>query len=173
MTNTAPTISTPAHLQAFFARVNPVRSRLIFALDATASRQRTWDTAARLQAEMFETVTAIGGLDIQLVYFRGFKECVASRWLSDPKALAQIMSQIQCASGHTQIGRVLSHACKETQREKVSALILIGDACEEIPATIFTEARSLSSVPVFLFQEGTDDQAAGIFAEIARITGGA
>ena len=89
MTNTAPAISTRAHLEEFFARVNPVRGRLIFALDATASRQPTWDTAAQLQAEMFETVAAIGGLDVQLVYFRGFKECVASRWLSDPKALAQ------------------------------------------------------------------------------------
>ena len=82
MTNTAPTIPTPAHLEAFFALVNPVRGRLIFALDATASRQPTWDTAAHLQAEMFEAVTAIGGLDVQLVYFRGFKECAASRWLS-------------------------------------------------------------------------------------------
>ena len=53
MTNTAPAISTPA-VEAFFARVNPVRSRLIFALDATASRQPTWDTAAQLQAEMFD-----------------------------------------------------------------------------------------------------------------------
>ena len=143
MTNTAPTIPTRAHLEAFFARVNPVRGRLIFALDATASRQPTWDTAAQLQAEMFETVAAIGGLDVQLVYYRGFKECVASRWLSDAKSLALSCRRIQCAAGHTQIGQVLSHARKENQREKVNALILIGDACEEIPADLYAEAREL------------------------------
>ena len=173
MTNTAPAIPTLAHLEAFFSRIDPTRGRLIFALDATASRQPTWDTAAQLQAEMFEAVAAIGGLDIQLVYFRGFKECVASRWLSDAKSLAQIMSRIQCASGHTQIQRVLSHARKENQRNKVNALIVISDAFEEIPADVYGEARELGDVPVFMFQEGDGDRIARIYAEIASITGGA
>ena len=47
------------------------RGRLIFALDATMSRQPTWDTACRLQADMFREAAAIGGLDVQLLYFRG------------------------------------------------------------------------------------------------------
>ena len=171
---TALTVPTPAHLEAFFSRINPVRGRLIFALDATARRQPTWDTAAQLQAQMFETVTAIGGLDIQLVYFRGFAECVASRWLSDAKSLAAVMSRIHCAAGPTQIAQsVLSHARRENQRNKVNALILISDACEEIPADLYSEARELGDVPVFMFQEGTDDRVAEIYSEIANITGGA
>ena len=170
MTNTAPAISTPA-VEAFFARVNPVRGRLIFALDATASRQPTWDTAAQLQAEMFATVAAIGGLDVQLVYYRGWGECVASKWLSDAKSLAAVMSRIHCAAGHTRIARVLSHARKENQREKVNALILISDACEELPADLYGEARELA-VPVFMFQEGSDERIAEIYREIATITGG-
>src|SRR5580704_3805788 len=89
------------HLDSFFSRVDPVRGRLIFALDATASRQPAWDTAAHLQAQMFETVAAVGGLDIQLLYYRGLGECVASRWLSDSKSLATIMSHVSCAAGHT------------------------------------------------------------------------
>ena len=44
------------------------RGRLIFALDATASREPTWDRACRIQGEMFEATAALGGLDIQLVF---------------------------------------------------------------------------------------------------------
>jgi hypothetical protein len=169
---TSPTQISP-RVAALLERTRTTRGRIILAIDATASRQPTWDTAAQLQAEMFETVAAIGGLDVQLVHFRGFKECVASRWLSDAKSLAQIMSRIQCASGPTQIGRVLSHARKENQRNKVNALIVISDAFEEIPADVYGEARELGDVPAFMFQEGPDDRVAGIYAEIARITGGA
>src|SRR4029077_3388334 len=106
----APTIPTPAHLAAILSRVDPVRGRLIFALDATASRQPTWDTAAHLQSQIFATVAAIGGLDLQLVYYRGFEQCTASRWLNDPRALAAAMAPVTCAAGHTQIKRVLAHA---------------------------------------------------------------
>src|SRR5665213_970705 len=51
------------------------RGRLIFALDATISRQPTWDSACTLQAEMFREAAKAGGLDIQLVYFRGIRSC--------------------------------------------------------------------------------------------------
>jgi hypothetical protein len=173
MTMTTPTIPTRAHLEAFFERVTPVRGRLIFALDATASRQPTWDKAAQLQAQMFEAVAAIGGLDIQLLYYRGYGECVASRWLSDPKALAAIMARVTCAAGHTQIRKVLAHTRKENAREKVNALIVISDACEETVHDLYAEAHELGGVPVFMFQEGGDEHVARIYAEIARITGGA
>ena len=56
-------IRTPATV------VPGTRGRLLFALDATASRQPTWDSACRLQANMFREAAAIGGLDVQLVYF--------------------------------------------------------------------------------------------------------
>ena len=121
MNNATSIIPKRAHLETFFSRVDPTRGRLIFAVDATASWQPAWDLAARLQSQMFRTVAAIGGLDVQLVYFRGYEECVASRWLSDAKALAAIMSRVTCAAGHTQFGRVLAHARKEHAREKVNA----------------------------------------------------
>lgn len=170
---TALSVPTRAHLEQFFAKIDPVRGRIIFALDATASRQSTWDTAAQLQANMFETVADLGGLDIQLVFYRGFGECTASRWMNNAASLKAAMSRILCAAGHTQIHKVLAHARKENAREKVNALILISDACEEIPADLYAEARELGGVPVFLFQEGPDDRIAGIYGEIATITGGA
>ena len=171
MTITTPTITGRAHLEAFFSRINPRRGRVIFALDATASRERTWDTAAHLQAQMFETVAAIGGLDVQLVHYRGLGKCVASRWQSDAKSLAAAMSRVTCAAGHTQIRKVLAHARKENAREKINALIIVSDACEETPTDLYAEARELG-VPCFLFQEGADEHIGQIYAELARITGG-
>ncbi|MDP1881438.1 MAG: VWA domain-containing protein, partial [Bradyrhizobium sp.] len=59
------------------------RGRLVFALDATMSRQPTWDMACALQADMFREAAALGSLDIRLVYYRGLNECRASGWISD------------------------------------------------------------------------------------------
>src|SRR3954449_13183017 len=83
--------SSRAEIDAFITRARTLsppreagrRGRLLFALDATMSRQPTWDTACHLQAEMFREAAAIGGLDIQLIYYRGFNECRASSWVSD------------------------------------------------------------------------------------------
>jgi hypothetical protein len=172
MTMTTPTVPTRSHLDAFFARVDPVRGRLIFAIDATASRQSTWDIAAQLQAEMFNAVAAIGGggLDVQLIYFRGFGECVASKWMSDAKSLAGSMTGITCRAGRTQIHKVLNHVRKEHAKRPINAVIYIGDACEEIPDELY---EATCSVPVFLFQEGSDPQTGTIFATLAKLTGGA
>jgi hypothetical protein len=84
---------------------------LIFALDATASRQPTWDTACQLQADMFRE--AIGGLDVQLIYYRGRSECQGSQWVSQPERLAALMERIDCRTGFTQIGKVLAHTKQE------------------------------------------------------------
>jgi hypothetical protein len=149
--------------------------RLIFAMDATMSRQPTWDMALALQADMFHAVKAVGGLDVQLVYFRGAGECRASRWVSDPDALAALMTRVACAGGFTQIGKVLSHARAEAGKRPVSALVHVGDCMEEDIDELCGRAGELAllGVPVFLFQEGADQRAERAFREIARLTKGA
>lgn len=171
MTST-PAVPTRAHLDEFLARVNPARNRLIFVIDATASREALWDLSAGLTAQMFETTAAIGGLDVQLVYYRGYRECVASRWMSDASSLIAAMRRVRCESGHTQIGRALDHIRKENAKEKVAASVVISDACEEDAADLFRRATELD-VPVFMFQEGCSKEVSRIYEEIARTTGGA
>jgi hypothetical protein len=150
------------------------RGRLMFAMDATMSREPTWDLALGLQAEMFAAVKAIGSLDVQLVYFRGFGECRASKWVSDPDALARLMT-VQCRGGQTQIAKVLGHARSEAEKGTVSAIVYVGDAMEEAIDAICTKAGevALLGVPIFLFQEGGHAQTTIAFKEIARITNGA
>jgi hypothetical protein len=151
------------------------RGRLVFALDATMSRQPTWDMACRLQSDMFATTAASGGLDVQLVYFRGFNECRASRFVPDARALTDLMAQIDCRGGHTQIGRVLEHVRGETRRLPVQALVYVGDALEEAldPLCATAGEIGLLGVKAFMFHEGGDPVAERGFREIARLTGGA
>jgi hypothetical protein len=145
---------------------------LIFALDATASRKPTWDLASNLQAQMFQEVASIGGLTLQLVYYRGFNECKATDWITNSSLLIQKMSAIDCLGGTTQIGRVLSHAKNETSKQQVAALVFVGDAMEENPDTLVAQARELK-IPTFMFQEGRDQIVEMTFRDIARVTDGA
>ena len=151
------------------------RGRLVFAMDATMSRQPTWDLALQLQAEMFKEVQAIGGLDVQLVYFRSYDECRASSWVSDPQALAKLMTGIRCLGGFTQIRKILLHARRESEKRKVDALVYVGDCMEEEIDHLAALAGELGllGVPAFMFQEGHDQTAETAFREIARLTKGA
>jgi hypothetical protein len=157
------------------ARPASTRGRLLFALDATASRQPTWDTAASLTAGMFREVTSAGRLNMQLVYYRGLSECRASRWLSQPEDLSRTMSRIVCEAGMTQIGKVLVHAAKETKLLAVSALVFVGDACEEDSDGLVGKAVELDQarVPVFMFQEGHDPDVEAAYRAIATASHGA
>ena len=151
------------------------RGRLILALDATMSRQPTWDLACTLQAEMFDAVGKSAGLSVQLAYFRGLTESRTSRFVENTEALKSLMQKISCQGGMTQISRILSHALKETKARKVQAVIFIGDAMEENVDELATLAGSLglSGTPVFIFQEGRDCAAETAFKEIARLSRGA
>jgi hypothetical protein len=157
--------------------VRPVgpRGRLIFALDATASRQPTWDQACHIQAEMFAAVGAMGGLDVQLAYYRGFREFEAFPWLDNSAELTRRMTGVRCLGGHTQIGRVLRHAIAETKGHRVNALVFVGDCMEETVDDLCHLAGQLGvlGLPIFIFHEGKDQVAAATFQQLARLSGGA
>jgi hypothetical protein len=179
----APAGASRSEIDAFLAQVRALgpstaagqRGRLIFALDATMSRQPMWDTACELQADMFREAAKIGGLDVQLVYYRGMGECRASRWVSDARQLAGLMEKIACRGGHTQIGKILAHARRETEKKKVQALVFVGDAMEEAIDDLSAAAGELGllGIPAFVFQEGFDPVAEQAFREIARLSRGA
>ena len=174
--------STTEDIASFVAKARAMspfsadaRGRLIFALDATMSRQPTWDMACALQADMFREAASLGSLDIRLVYYRGLTECRASGWISDSVRLAKLMGKIDCRGGNTQIGKVLAEARREAKASGVRAVVFVGDAMEEGVDDLCARAGELGmlKVPVFMFQEGHDPAAEQAFREIARLTGGA
>ena len=178
-----PASARNAEVEAFLRQVKAMpqarpangRGRLIFALDATASRQPTWDHACRIQGEMFDATAGLGGLDVQLVFYRGFNECKASRWLSNAKSLHAAMRAVFCIGGETQIARVLRHALAAAETNKIGALVFVGDAMEEKLDTLCALAGKLGlqGVPVIVFHEGADATAMQAFKEIARLSHGA
>jgi hypothetical protein len=177
-------VSSPEDVSSFLEQVERMppaekrageRGRLIFAMDATMSRRPTWDRALQIQSEMFVATEEIGGLDVQLVYFRGFSECRASKWVSKPSALARMMTDVDCRGGNTQIGKVLGHIRRTAGEKRISAAVYVGDAMEENVDRLCQKAGEIAllNVPLFMFQEGNDGVTREAFREIARLSRGA
>ena len=156
-------------------RPNDAPGRLLFALDATASREHTWQLARKLQSDMFARVGLLGGLDIQLVYFRGYGECQSSPWVNQPAALHRFMADVYCEAGATQIERVLKHTLREARDKPIQASVYVGDCIEENIDRLGQLGGELQllGVPLFIFQEGDDPIASSGFAQLARVSGGA
>ncbi len=178
-----PTQSSSSEVSAFLNKVATTparkksgeRGRLIFAMDATASREPTWDRASHIQAEMFHETAALGGLDVQLAFYRGFLEFHATPWMNDSDALLKRMTAVSCLAGQTQITRILQHALDETRKRKVNAVVFVGDCMEEDVDQLGQLAGQLGllGVPVFVFHQGGEPLAARAFQQIAKLSGGA
>ena len=179
------TRSSHKEVDKFLAQIkkNPLpvqhdsKGRLVFGMDATASREPLWDRACHIQSQMFEATSSIGKLLVQLVYYRGFREFQVTRWHSSGTELLDEMNSIRCIAGQTQIARLLRHAlnCARVQKFKIDALVFVGDSMEENPDILAELAGELSLVgtPVFIFQDSNDAIAAKTFSHIADLTKGA
>lgn len=157
------------------ARTGEPLQRLVFALDATASRQPSWDQARALHGEMFEASKTLGGIEIQLCYYRGLGEFYASPWGSQAGRLHDEMASVHCAPGYTQLDALLKHCLREHRQQRLQAVIFIGDALEESVDALCGLAGEcgLLKLPLFLFQEGDDPDVARAFKRLSRLSGGA
>lgn len=178
-----PARSSDREIEAFLERAAHLaargrsrgKGRLVFALDATQSRGRTWDQACDIQAEMFSETAALGTLAIQLVWYRGYREFDATPFETDSKAVLRRMTAVRCLGGRTQIARVLRHVLAEAKGDGVDAAVFIGDCCEEEVDTLCHLAGELGlhGAPLFLFHEGGDPWAGAAFKQMAKLSGGA
>jgi hypothetical protein len=175
----APKKSDKTSVDAFVAAIGSApkpgsSGRLMFALDATLSRERTWDQAMHIQSAMFAEANSVNGLAMKLIYFRGFDECRASGWQTDGRKLAKLMQGIGTMGGQTQISRVLSFARKEIAKAPVPAMVYIGDAVEEDADALSHQAGQLGLLgcKIFAFHEGRDRHAGAVFKSMAANSGG-
>ena len=152
-----------------------LNGRLLFAMDATASREPMWDIASQIHAEMFESVANIGGLSIQLCYYHGFNEFNYFSWTDQPALMLNSISSVRCLAGKTQISKILKHALNQTQQSPVQALVFIGDAMEENIDKLGDLAGQLGmyKTPAFFFQEGNNPIVTRAYQQLARLSGGA
>ena len=178
-----PQKSNRVEVDAFLKRVKdfPIvkpdqkHSRLLFGIDATASREPLWDQACHVQGQMFKETMSLGGLNIQLVYYRGFMEFTAIPWANNSENLLSHMTAIRCAAGQTQIAKVLRHGILETNKTPIKAIIFVGDAMEEDPNLLNSLAGQLGilDVPIMMFQDGYDSSTERAFRDVARLSNGA
>jgi hypothetical protein len=176
--------STAGDVDAFLQRVAAMprdakaagtRGRLLFCLDATASREPTWDQACHIQGEMFIAAETLGGLEVKLGFYRGFDELKVSGWTASGSELARLMGKVRCLAGQTQLGRMLDYATEESRRRKVDAVVFVGDCFEENIDAVGQAAGRLAllGTPVFVFHEGFDQTAERAFRHVVRLTKGA
>ena len=121
----------------FLQRQRVSRGRIAFIIDATGSRERTWDAATQLQGEMFAEAGKFGTLEMQVTYFGGLNNVASSNWTSDARELQHFMGRVRCDTGHTKYARALAHVRDEHRRQPINAVILIGDMLEEQPHTLY------------------------------------
>ena len=159
------------------AITNESRPRLLFAMDATASREASWNVAKEITGAMFEAVP--GALDIALAYHGGGQLREVTPFSSNAKVFLDQVHIVRCTEGVTALNQVLE---KATQLSGLKALIYIGDCFEEdlSLAMEFAKQLKLRGVRCFMFHDtsssgqGYDVQtAATVFASIAQISGGA
>lgn len=169
-------------IKAFIGKVKntlPVtavrQGRLIFAMDATASREHCWDMASQKHAAMFAEADKVNSLSVQLCYYRGMGEFKALPWSRGANEIKQALLTVRCLAGQTQIAKVLAHALNETRASKVNALVFVGDSVEENHDSLGALAGQLGilNLPLFVFQEGNNPKVGNIFAQLAKLSGGA
>jgi len=174
--------SNAEDIQAFIGKVkntalvtNVSKGRLIFAMDATASREHCWDMASHQHAAMFVEADKVSTLSVQLCYYRGFSEFKALPWTRGADEIKQALLSVRCLAGKTQIGKVLAHALNENRTNKVNALVFVGDCVEENPDSLSDLAGQLRilNLPLFIFQEGSNRKVGRIFSQLATLSGGA
>lgn len=157
-------------------RAANAQNRLIFSLDATASREPTWHVARSMHRALFDIATEDTTFALQLCYFRGLMEFEATPWMTQPGPLLDALNAVYCKRGATQIERMLRHALAEFEgSSSIKAIVYIGDACEENSDTLNALAVQcrLAKRPLLLFQEGRDATASLCFASMAALSNGA
>jgi hypothetical protein len=137
----------------FLQKVKTARGRIAFVIDATMSREQTWDAAAQLQAEMFSEAAKLGGLEMQVTYFRGVDEVKSSNWTSDARELQHFMGRVRCEAGYTKYAQAFAQVRKEHGQQAISAMVVVGDMLEEEPRTLYDAVAGLG-VPCFCFSGG-------------------
>lgn len=169
--------ATPKHETLSKALANKSRPRLLFAMDATASREASWNVAKEITIAMFEAVP--GALDVALAYHGGGRLHELTPFSPNAKVFLDKVHTVYCTAGMTALNQVLAQA---TEITRLKALIYVGDCFEENQqeAVELAQILKLKGVRCFMFHDassksqGYDVETAGkVFASIAKITGGA
>jgi len=158
------------------------KTNIIFAVDATASREHFWSETIKIQDKMFSTAQKAGAnLHAQLVSYSGETfdgEIHRTPWHNDAHALSDHLRSVRCAPSQTQIEKVFRHALNECCKRDVHALILVGDSYEENVPTLVRLASQINQkgIKLFMFHDTkttcTAEDTLTVFKKIAKAAEG-
>ena len=150
----------------------PTRPRLVFGVDATASREPAWDTARKVTDALFRALP--GELDVALAVHGGSRLHTFTAFTANAATLRDRAAAITCCEGATRLLPILSRALSA---QGVRVVVYIGDVFEESPtrARQHADAMGARGIRLIVLHDIADWQArrdAEFFADLARRTGG-
>lgn len=145
-----------------------------FVIDATASREDTWEDAKTIQCDMFNQIAGMGQMRLRLVHFGG-DELTDRGYANSPDIVHAQMNETVCRGGSTQIIESLDALLASPDADQPRSIILVGDSFEEDSDALLERATTLADkkIKVYAFQEGDESDAAYAFRMLAEKTGGA
>jgi len=152
-------------------RVAGKRGKLLFAIDATASREPAWEAAKQLTDSFFDAVP--GMIDIGLAAYGGNRVHTFTPYVADARRLRRLASGISCRAGYTQLLPILRRV---VETGDVGVVLYITDAFEEDATTAARLAEMLKAKGtrvIVLFDGWSDSEARAVFEDLAARTGGA
>lgn len=162
----------PARDSLIAAALTPSRRpRLVFAFDATASREPAWELARQVTDSLFRVVP--GELDIALAVHGAGAVHTFTPFSPDPHSLRDAAASVKCQAGMTALVQLMDQVLAQSG---VKVMMYTGDCFEEDPQAAYDRADSFKArgiKAIMLHDSSTGDAAARhVYDEIARRTGG-
>ncbi|MFL5284310.1 MAG: hypothetical protein ACJ8AW_25800 [Rhodopila sp.] len=150
----------------------PPRPRLVFAVDATASREPAWAAARRVTDALVKALP--GELDVALAVHGGGRVHTFTPFTSNANTLRDRAAGITCVSGLTRLLPILSASLKASA---VRVVVYVGDVFEEsLPqGRQIADSMAAQGIKLIVLHDTADPAArrdAEMFWDLARRTGG-
>ncbi len=151
--------------------------RLLFSMDATASREEAWNIAKEITGAMFEAIP--GKLDVGLAYHSGGFLQEITPFTSKEAGFKRKLQSVSCRAGGTAFNPILD---KAVNIPHLKAIIYIGDCFEENEdyAYFLANQLRLKGIRLFIFHDTSSEKqgydintAREVFHELARRSKGA
>jgi hypothetical protein len=150
----------------------PSRPRLVFAVDATASREPAWAAARQVTDALFKALP--GELDVALAVHGGSHVHTFTAFTTNANTLRDHAAGVSCRAGLTRLLPILSTSLKQ---RAVRVVIYIGDVFEEsvLHGRRLADSMGAQGTKLIVLHDTADPAArrdAEVFWDLAKRTGG-
>ena len=150
----------------------PHRPRLVFAVDATASREPAWAAARQVTDALVKALP--GELDVALAVHGGSRVHTFTAFTNNAATLRDRAAGVSCQAGMTRLLPILSASLKHPG---VRVVVYIGDVFEEnvVLGRRLADAMGVAGTKLIVLHDTADLSArrdAEVFWDLAKRTGG-